>query len=378
MGKVSVRTTVAPFLQFADSNSSLYTSVSGWTDLTNCISWVQSVFVPFARARRVDNGIPIVLTLDGHDTHEQHELKCVLYEFLDQEDLEIILFCFPSKTTHKCQPLDVLVFSAVERGWQAACADSAARGTPINRFTVIPTYIQATCTTMTPQLIAKAFEKTGLYPVDRSVFTPADFAPSKASLTVAHVPETFPDVFPPSDPIELSDSETIHGSGSEDDSDPTFTIDDEPDDLGSILSGIEDDPMGADPARPTSGLMTALTQIESKVLHRTCSITSAESQMLSLNVSSLKEDRARSHEDILGELHLVRHQLRGVYQGLGDTVSQLSAANAHCTLIHRELGGVRKQLEGARKKQERGSKKIKACFVTSRDLRAQFDQDDAE
>ena len=73
---------------------------------------------------------------------------------------------------------------------------------------------------MMPQLIAKAFEKTGLYPVNRSVFTPADFVPSKASSTVAHVPETFPDVFPPSDPIELSDSETIHGSGSEDDSDP--------------------------------------------------------------------------------------------------------------------------------------------------------------
>jgi hypothetical protein len=130
---------------------------------------------------------------------------------------------------------------------------------------------------MMPQLIAKAFEKTGLYPVDRSVFMPADFAPSKALLTVAHVPETFLDVFPPSDLIEPSDSETIHGSGSEDDSDPTFTITDEPDDLGSILSGIEDDPMGADPVRPTSGLMTALTQIESKVLHRMCSVTSAES-----------------------------------------------------------------------------------------------------
>ena len=132
VGKVHIHATVASSLCFADNDSSLYTLNSGWTDLTNCISWVQSVFIPFARARRVDEAILIVLTLDGHDTHEQHELKRVLYELLDRENLEIILFCFPSKTTHKCQPLDVLVFSAVERRWQAACADYAMKGVAIN------------------------------------------------------------------------------------------------------------------------------------------------------------------------------------------------------------------------------------------------------
>jgi len=156
VGKVSVHPAVAPSLQSADNASSLYTSISGWTDLTNCIAWTRSVFVPFAKARRVDDSIPIVLTLDGHDTHEQHELKRVLYEFLDQEDLEIILFCFPSKTTHKCQPLNVLVFSAVKRRWQAACADHAVKGIPINQFTVIPAYIYATQSVMTPHLMSPA------------------------------------------------------------------------------------------------------------------------------------------------------------------------------------------------------------------------------
>ena len=172
---------------------------------------------------------------------------------------------------------------------------------------------------------------------------------------------------------------------SEDDNDPTFTINDEPDadDSGSNLSGVEDDLMDANPAHPTSGLMTALMQLESRVPYRTRGATSAqaasgESQMVSLKVSSLEEDRALSHEDLFGELRLVRRELRGVYQGLGDAVSQLSAANAHCTAIHRELGSVRRQLESTKKKRERGSKKIKARFVTSRDLRAQFNQDNAE
>ncbi len=59
--------------------------------------------------------------------------------------------------------------------------------------------------TMTPHLIAKAFEKTGLYPINHSIFTPEDFAPSKASLTIAYVPETFLDAFLSLDPIKLSD-----------------------------------------------------------------------------------------------------------------------------------------------------------------------------
>ena len=90
---------------------------------------------------------------------------------------------------------------------------------------------------------------------------------------------------------------TIYDSGSEDNNDPTFTINDGPDadDLGSNLSGIEDDLMDTNPACPTSGLMTALMQLESKVHYRTRSATSAqaalgESQMVSLKVLLPEED----------------------------------------------------------------------------------------
>ena len=76
---------------------------------------------------------------------------------------------------------------------------------------------------MTKDLIIKSFKVTGLYPVDRTVFTQEDFAPSKASSSTAHVPNDFPEEFPSSDPIEIdsdykpasndsnSDSETENG-----------------------------------------------------------------------------------------------------------------------------------------------------------------------
>ena len=149
----------------------------------------------------------------------------------------------------------------------------------------------------------------------------------------------------------------------------------------SNTSGTESDPLDSNPAHPTSGLITVLMKLESEVLHRMCSVTSAASgkfQTASLMVSSLKEDTALLHEDLLSELCLVQCQLRGISQDLSDSISYLSAVNAYCTSIERELKFVRKQLDNARKKREQGSKKIKAHFVTLRDLCAQFNQDDME
>ena len=60
---------------------------------------------------------------------------------------------------------------------------------------------------MTQELIKKAFKKTRIYPINHSVFQPEDFAPRKASLPVAHVPNSFLANVPSSDPIELSDAE---------------------------------------------------------------------------------------------------------------------------------------------------------------------------
>ena len=87
---------------------------------------------------------------------------------------------------------------------------------PMNRLTVIPAYIQSTRDVMTKELIKKAFEKTGLHPVNRQIFAEEDFAPSKASSTVAHVPSSFPADFPSSDPAEAS-----HDDGTQSESDPS-------------------------------------------------------------------------------------------------------------------------------------------------------------
>lgn len=94
----------------------------------------------------------------------------------------------------------------------------------MNRLTVIPAYVEGTWEVMTKGLIMKAFEKMGLYPVNRQVFTEEDFAPSRASSSVAHIPDSFPAEFPSSDPAEASEDDVVLES---DPSDSDFVPPDE-------------------------------------------------------------------------------------------------------------------------------------------------------
>ena len=92
--------------------------------------------------------------------------------------------------------------------------------------------------------------------------------------------------------------------------------------------------------QPVSGLMVSIANLESSIIHMTCSATAK----LNLYVAkpprtvSYHEDSQRSHQELLDELRLVRNQLSCTHQALGCTLGQLSASNAHCTTIHREDG----------------------------------------
>ena len=87
--------------------------------------------------------------MDGHDTHKKPKIQHAIYELLNAEDLKIILMCFLSKTTHKCQLLHVLIFAAIEKQWQIVCADFLKKGSLMNQFTVISAYVQDTWDVLT-------------------------------------------------------------------------------------------------------------------------------------------------------------------------------------------------------------------------------------
>lgn len=174
---------------------SIMTSPKGWTDRELCEKWFEEVFVPFANSKCISHDKLIVLNLDGHDSHESTAMKR-----LGQKH-NIVIFCFPSKCTHKLQPLDVAVFSSVQRAWPSHCDKQLAEGVAINRYNVVHEYLKI-WHVITPDLMKKAFAKTRIYPFNPEIFTDEDFAPSMASSTVAHVPPSYPTEVPSSPPAD--------------------------------------------------------------------------------------------------------------------------------------------------------------------------------
>ena len=146
--------------------------------------------MPNAKKFMVDKDKPILLIMDGHESHESLDLKRVVYRHLhdSEEPAEVIIFCFPSKCTHKMQPLDVGVFSVVGRQWKKHCDNCILMKIKINRFSIIPQYIQGVRHTITKELIQSSFKSTGIWPVNRNVFTDEDFTPS----TVLYSPPRSP------------------------------------------------------------------------------------------------------------------------------------------------------------------------------------------
>jgi hypothetical protein len=161
---------------------------------------------------------------------------------------------------------------------------------------------------------------------------------------------------------------------------PDQTPSDDDEQSCSLLVEPEESPELANHMAPVSGFMNALASLETRIIHGTRSATARLNlfRVAPPKTVSLDEDRARSTEDLISQLRSTREALAATQQSLEYALGQLSAANAHCTAIHRELGSVRERLINATKQKESGSKKIKACFVTSRALRSEFDQEEAE
>ena len=186
---------------------SLGFSPTGWTDRQIFEHWFLSIFVPEAEKHCIDPDKPIVLTLDGHDSHETWELIRAAF------DHNVIIILLPSKTMHKLQPLDVGVFSCVQCQWSKHCDERLAQGVHINCFSFIPEYL-AIHRTISPSLVQKAFAKTGIYPLNLTIFNNHDFAPSQASSSIPTFPPSYPHDVPLSVPSEHGE---ISGSSGDQD-----------------------------------------------------------------------------------------------------------------------------------------------------------------
>jgi len=386
-------------------------SDSGWTDNELCEIWFCESFIPNVVARCVDDKKPIVLTYDGHESHETSAIKRLAY------DNNIILFCLPSKTTHKLQPLDVSMFSVLQCTWNVHCGDLAAKSITINRYNFIPEYLAVWEKVITWELIIKVFCKTGIYPFNPSIILDHDFRPSMALSTTLRLPSSYPNLIPSSPPAiptddEDSDDDFIPGhssnvemaSGDDDDSGNEGHGDDE--DFGCDEGCVDKDNFGCDkrcedvedfrrisidkPQPPSllnsDTLHTTLTENRhiTDRAHLECLTSPLPDHLpvlsmplhmsLATPLSSVAPPNIPDWDKSFGQ---IVSEKNAFYSELLETKAQLRAGEAHCTIMAQALEDANAQIANMSKKKTQGTTKIKARWVMLPELKDIFEAEEA-
>ena len=328
-----------------------------------------TVFVPEAEKCRVDPNKPIVLTLNGHDSHKTRKLKRAAF------DHNIIIIALPSKTTHKLQSLDVGIFSLVQRQWSKHCNERLAQGVRITCFNFIPEYL-ATHPAITHSLIQKAFAKTGIYPLNPTIFHERDFAPSQASSLTATFPPSYPQDIPSSPSYVPSELSTDY-------SDPDWKNEGEDSDDSSESSeghilGLEDhDGPGlfVENSNELHDDDRAPLTPSSSTNRVTCSVSTMLGRPTVPPLPPYGHVMDSERREIWAFMQSYKSQCEII---LDERTAQLDAANAHCTITHHQNEALTKQLANKSQSKRRKSKKVQAQFVTLPELRAAFEAEEAE
>lgn len=247
----------------------------------------------------------------------------------------------------------------------------------MTRYNVIHEYMGLRDQFMTPELIQDSFRKTGILPFNPDIFTKEDYAPTQTFSIKAHVPETYPDAIPSSDPAIPTDCERIDSDSSSDlDSDyqlegtghrHEMDVDALGDDLDAEMesSGVDSD--SDSPTTPTP-------------THTTRSVSQTLSAPLEDPIPAISLDKLRklSREDLVSHNLNMQGRVLAMEYELQRANAMRQSSESHCTLAVRMIEDVNTRLDNANKKRNRGTVKAKARIIVAPDLKELFEQEERE
>ena len=135
---------------------------------------------------------------------------------------------------------------------------------------------------ITLELIQRSFQKSGIWPLNPSVFTNEDFALSMASSSTAHFPSSYPSKIPTSPPAVSSDIESE-------------TSDDN-------YMGYDDSDVNIDPTLQATSISKSESSSINRPATRTSSIQSFKAALLECQMVALAQDQRRSTDELITKL----------------------------------------------------------------------------
>lgn len=186
----------------APSNSLILGSATGWMTADSFLV----VFKHFVKNVRCTKDTPVVLFLDNHESH-------VTLEVIEEgRKSGVHLITYPPHCSHRLQPLDVGVYGPLKVRYNQVCDEwmSSNPGKSITIYNIAELSNKAFTLAFSKQNIIKSFEKTGIWPMNRLIFSDEDYLMS----SVTDRPEVGAPVGSSSDIAEQEETEVLFSTPS--------------------------------------------------------------------------------------------------------------------------------------------------------------------
>nr|CAI5850855.1 unnamed protein product [Callosobruchus analis] len=147
------------------------TSGTGYINSELFLAWLRH----FIETVKPSQQKKALLLLDGHTTHSKN-----LNAILLAREHGVVLLQLPGHTTNRLQPLDVSLFKPMENYFIKAVERflHTNPGVPVSQYNMTPLLNEAYANAASIATIENGFRRAGIWPVDRAVFSQADFVPA--------------------------------------------------------------------------------------------------------------------------------------------------------------------------------------------------------
>lgn len=159
----------AEFLNGAPPETICACHPTGWMQLDLFEKW----FDHFLKFSGASADSPTLLILDGHKTHTQN-----LNVIEKARKYSVTILCLPPHCSHRMQPLDVSCMAPLSTFYsqEVECFLRNHPGRVVTVYQIAEIFGKAYLRASIPSNAINGFRKTGIYPVDRNVFTEEMFS----------------------------------------------------------------------------------------------------------------------------------------------------------------------------------------------------------